>query len=130
MDNLRAGDYVIVRGESGLDNAGRLGIVRSLGTVLVTVEFKEGDIIAIHPDNLERMSLIVYITGDFVTLVDIDIQDDEGRVAASSGDPAIVLDHKPHEHQVRLGIMLSPDDQPFEVWIDDRNVTYRERWDR
>ena len=63
-----------------------------------------------------------------MTLVDIDIQDDDGRMAASSGDPAIVLDHKPHEHQVRLGIMLSPDDRPFETWIDDRNVTYRERW--
>lgn len=128
--NLRAGDYVIVRGESGKTNAGRLGIVRSLGDPLVTVEFKEGDTFDLHPDKLEKMNIVVYLPGDFVTLIEIDVLDDDKRLVATAGDPAIVLDHKPKEHRLRIGIMLTPDDRPFETWIDDRQVQYRERWDK
>lgn len=128
MSNLRAGDYVIVRGESGKANEGRLGIVRSLGDSLVTVEFKEHETADFHPDRLEPMNIIFYMPGDFVTLIDIDVLDDDKRLVASAGDPAIVLEHKPKDHQIRIGLMLTPDDRPFDCWIDDSRVSYREHW--
>jgi hypothetical protein len=128
MSNFRAGDYVIVRGESGEANVGRLGIVRSQGSPLVRVEFKEGDTAEIEESALQKLNLMVYVPGDFVTLVDTDVYD-EGRLIATSGDPAIVLEHDPKAKRVKLGVMRSPDDRPYHFMIDDRKVRYRESWD-
>ena len=134
MSEFSVGDYVVVRGEIGEPNARRFGKVLEVLTPsyppLVMVEFKEGEIVGLKPDQLEATSLTVYIPGDFVTILDIDIYDKDQRLVATPGDPAIVLEHNPKDRLVQVGVMRTPDDRPYEFWITESNVEYRERWDR